>query len=178
MVRDAGFRLQMFNTTSDVGVPCFEAFMAPQVPSESELRYIEVTHGAGAHPNPIRAAIRAVTEAAQSRLTYISGARDDIHPDTFTRPLPDHLRKALFMEPASHMSAFDEAVGATLNDMLSGVIARLKAVGIKAAIIVDLNPGEAEFSVAKVLVPGLENPDGRRKRKFGPRALKRILRLR
>lgn len=175
-VRGAGFRLQLFNRTSDIGVPCFEAFIAPEAPSEGELRYIEVTYGAGAHPDPVRAAIRAVTEAAQSRLTYISGARDDIHPETFTRQLPAHLREALFMEPNSQVSSFDRASGATLADMLSGVLNRLKAAGIKSAIVVDMAAGETDFSVAKVLVPELENPDGRRKRRLGPRALKRILR--
>jgi YcaO-like protein with predicted kinase domain len=46
-VRDAGFRLQIFDRTSDIAVPCFEAFIAPEVPSGGELRYTEVTHGAG-----------------------------------------------------------------------------------------------------------------------------------
>ena len=177
-VRDAGFRLQLFDTTSDVGVPCFEAFMAPMVPSEIALRYIEVTHGAGAHPNPVRAAIRAVTEAAQSRLTYISGARDDIHPDTFIRPLPDHLHNALLLEPNSYTPSQNLITGATLNDLLQGVIGKLKAAGVKSAITVHLTPGEDDFSVAKVLVPELESPDGRRKRRFGTRALKRILKSR
>ena len=177
-VRDAGFRLQMFDTTSDVGIPCFEAFMAPLVPSEMALRYIEVTYGAGAHPNAVRAAIRAVTEAAQSRLTYISGARDDIHPDTFARPLPDHLHDALFMQPNSYTPLQNTVMGATLSDMLQGVIGKLKAVGVKSAIVVHLNPDEDDFSVAKVLVPELENPDGKRKRRFGSRALKRIMKSR
>ncbi|OCP22439.1 MULTISPECIES: YcaO-like family protein [unclassified Ensifer] len=177
-VREAGFRLQMFDMTSDVGVPCFEAFIAPDRPPGVELRYIEVTHGAGAHPSPVRAAIRAVTEAAQSRLTYISGARDDIHPDTFTRPLPDHLREALFFEPTTDGPGFATVPYAVLSDMLTGVIDRLKAVGIKSAIVVDLNPREPDFSVAKVLVSELESPDGKRKRRFGKRALKRILKSR
>lgn len=172
----AGFRLQLFNKTSDVGVPCFEAFIAPEAPSGGELRYIEVTYGAGAHPDPVRAAIRAVTEAAQSRLTYISGARDDIHPETFTRPLPTHLREALFMEPSAHAPACGPTSCAMLADMLDGVLSKLKAAGIKSVIVVDMCPGETDFSVAKVLVPGLENPDGRRKRRLGSRALKRILR--
>jgi len=177
-VRSAGFRLQIFNRTSDVGVPCFEAFIAPDAPFGGELRYIEVTHGAGAHPDPVRAAIRAVTEAAQSRLTYISGARDDIHPETFTRPLPAHLREALFIEPTHSAHALDTMAGGTIHDMLGGVIERLEAVGITSAIAVEMSPGENNFSVVKMLVPQLENLDGRRKRRFGPRALKRILRSR
>jgi ribosomal protein S12 methylthiotransferase accessory factor len=174
-VSDAGYRLQIFNRTSDIGVPCFEAYIAPDALPGVELRYVEVTYGAGAHPNPVRAVIRAVTEAAQSRLTYISGARDDIDPETFSRPLPAHLRELLFMEPVTRPPMFDMIAGATLTDMLAGVLKRLKVVGIKSAIVVDMNPGNGEFSVAKVLVPELETIDGRRKRRLGPRALKKIL---
>ncbi|SCX32562.1 putative methanogenesis marker protein 1 [Agrobacterium sp. DSM 25558] len=177
-VHDAGFRLQMFDMTSDVGIPCFKAYMAPMMPSEGALRYIEVTYGAGAHPNPVRAAIRAVTESAQSRLTYISGARDDIDPDTFTRPLPDHLRDMLSIQPRSYVPLPCLAGETTLDGMLKAVIGKLEDRGIKSVITVHLNPGEDEFSVVKVLVPELENVDGRRKRRFGPRALKRILKSR
>ncbi|WP_184399920.1 YcaO-like family protein [Rhizobium sp. BK650] len=178
LVCDAGFRLQMFNRTTDIGVPCFEAFIAPDAPSAGDLRYIEVTYGAGAHPNPGRAAIRAVTEAAQSRLTFISGARDDIHPETFSRPLPAHLREVLFIEPTHEAHALDTTLGGTIQDMLRSVIGRLVAVGVTSAIAVEMNAGEEDFSVVKMLIPQLENLDGRRKRRFGPRALKRILRSR
>jgi YcaO-like protein with predicted kinase domain len=177
-VMDAGFLLRVFNKTSDVGVPCFEAFIAPQTTAPADLRYIEVTYGAGAHPDPVRAAIRAITEAAQSRLTYISGARDDIDPETFRRALPIHLRAVLEMVGKASMPEIVVNGGKTLNEMLTGVISKLRTVGIKSAIIVDMNPRETEFSVAKVLVPSLENPDGRRKKRVGPRAFRRVLRLR
>jgi ribosomal protein S12 methylthiotransferase accessory factor len=177
-VRAAGFRIQLFDMTSDNGVPAIEAFIAPHSPSSGEVRYIEMTRGAGAHPSWVRAAIRAITEAAQSRLTYISGARDDITPETFARPLPEHLHQLLFMEPNPNWKAPRSVNDATLSDMLRWVIDRLKAVGVASAIIVDLNPEERAFSVAKVLVPGLENPDGRRKRRLGSRALKNIMRSR
>ncbi|WFU04151.1 YcaO-like family protein [Rhizobium sp. CB3171] len=174
-IRVAGFQLQLFEMTSDIGVPCFTAYIAPQAPSDGELRYIEMTTGHGAHPVAIRAAIRAVTEAAQSRLTYISGARDDIHPTSFSRPLPVHLRRLLELQPQARFSQIDLTTGAPLGEMLKIVIQRLKVAGIKSVIVVPLNPGEENFSVAKVLVPELENPDGNRKRRLGPRALKRIL---
>jgi ribosomal protein S12 methylthiotransferase accessory factor YcaO len=131
--------------------------------------------GRGAHPSPGRAAIRAVTEAAQSRLTYISGARDYIYPETFVRPLPTHLREILSIEPTLDAHALDTTLAGTIHDMLRGVVEKLMAVGITSAIAVEMNVGEKDFSVVKMLVPQLENLDGRRKRRFGPRALKRIL---
>lgn len=177
-ITSAGFQLQLFNMTSDIGIPCFQAYIAPEVSSNGDLRFIEVTYGGGAHPHPIRAAIRAVTEAAQSRLTYISGARDDIHPDTFSRSLPPHLREILRARPTAYSSPFAPDPQTTLRDMLALVLDRLRAAGVRSAIAVPLNPGEQRFSVAKVLISELESPGGNRKRRLGPRALKRILRSR
>lgn len=174
----AGFRLQLFDMTSDIGIPCFKAYIAPRAAVETSLRYVEVTYGAGAHPSPVRAAIRAVTEAAQSRLTYISGARDDMRPDTFVRLLPDHLSEALSMEPQSYSHRYNLLEASTLDDLLQGAIGKLRARGIRSAVTVPLNPIESEFSVVKVLVPQLETIEGRRKQRFGPRALKRILQSR
>lgn len=176
LVRDAGFRLQVFNRTSDIGIACFEAFLAPYSLPNAPLRYLDMTHGAGAHPNPVRAAIRAITEAAQSRLTHISGARDDINPEAFSRALPAHLQALLFIEPQPII--VERGYGGTIADMQGIVISKLKKVGIDAAIVIDMNPDEPEFSVAKVLVPGLENPDGRRRQRIGSRAMKKILRSR
>jgi ribosomal protein S12 methylthiotransferase accessory factor len=177
-ISKAGFRVQLFDMTSDIGVPAIEAFIAPRAPSSGAVRYIEMTRGAGAHPSWVRAAIRAITEAAQSRLTYISGARDDIAPETFARPLPGSLNQLLLMEPNPHWKALEAIDGGTLSDMLRWLTAKLGAAGISSAIVVDLSPMEDAFRVAKVLVPGLENPDGRRKRRLGSRALKKIMRSR
>ncbi|MGO8078030.1 YcaO-like family protein, partial [Rhizobium leguminosarum] len=41
--------------------------------------------GFGCHPDPVRAALRAITEAAQSRLTSIAGSRDDFSPRIYQR---------------------------------------------------------------------------------------------
>jgi YcaO-like protein with predicted kinase domain len=99
-ISNAGLKLSLFDITSDVGIPCYSALLGPaNFAAMHQLRYLDVTHGSGAHPYPVRAAIRAITEAAQSRLTFISGARDDIHPSNFTQPLPSETRVGLESEP-------------------------------------------------------------------------------
>jgi len=45
-----------------------------------------VNFGAGAHLSPTVAATRAITEAAQTRLTFIHGAREDLRRDAFQNP--------------------------------------------------------------------------------------------
>ena len=52
---------------------------------------------------------------------------------------------------------------------------QLEAAGIRTVVVVPLMEGVAPFSVVKVIVPALENPDGLRKRRFGERALARAL---
>ena len=59
--------------------------------------------------------------------------------------------------------------------MLSRVLDRLRERGIGRVIAVRMNPHEERFAVVKVIVSGLEHPDGRRQRRFGARALSRLL---
>lgn len=174
-VAGAGLELRLFDITSDIGVPAFSAFLADaHILLKREPLFHDVTAGHGAHLEPHRAAIRAITEAAQSRLTYISGARDDVFPHTYRQPLPPETR-ALFEAPvatvkqcACHRFEDPDATLAFLAD-------RLQSRGIGSAIRVDLGGDDLPFSVVKVVVPDLENPDGRRKRRFGYRALSRSL---
>ena len=78
-IATCGLQLRLFDMTSDIAVPCYATTLADAgILNARQPRYHDVTIGHGAHPVARRAAIRAVTEAAQSRLTYISGARDDV----------------------------------------------------------------------------------------------------
>jgi YcaO-like protein with predicted kinase domain len=171
----AGFRMQMFDMTSDIGIPVYSALLAPQNIDIAFIGYKDVTLGSGCHPIAHRAAIRAITEAVQSRLTLISGARDDVPPELYAAPLPAHLVRDLQYKP--HSAIRDNALppGATLSDMLQFTISQLREAKVGRAIIVRINPSEQRMVVVKALVPGLENPDGARRSRFGPRALKKLM---
>jgi ribosomal protein S12 methylthiotransferase accessory factor len=171
----AGLRLRLFDITSDIGVPCYTALLAPaNILERKEPRYLEVVQGGGAHPDPVRAAIRAITETAQSRLTFISGARDDIDPASFTQPLPETTRLSLSAEPrAAEPREAPTTHGA--EALLDSTLARLRQVGITSAIAVSLAGDELPFSVVKMIVPQLENPEGARKRRYGERAISHTL---
>ncbi|WP_051263967.1 YcaO-like family protein [Rhizobium leucaenae] len=176
-IGNADLTLKLFDMTSDVKMPAFTAFLGPlEITRAKHVRYIDVTMGCGAHPSPVRAAIRAVTEAAQSRLTFISGARDDIHPEDFTRELPDSIRRCFeaLPKPAARP---DEALPYGAEALLRLTIDRLRQAGITSAIAVSLADGSLPFAVAKLIVPQLENPPGDRKRRFGYRAISKTLQL-
>ncbi len=174
-IRDAELDLRLFDITSDIAIPCFLALIGPRgTATAGSLRYVEVTSGCGAHPTASRAAIRAVTEAAQSRLTYISGARDDVYPETFERPLPESTRRAFLAEPRTEVVAA-AGVGGGVDALLRHVIDRLKRVGVERLIAVPLSRDDLPFSVVKVFAPALEHPEGERARRFGPRALSKAI---
>ena len=48
--------------------------------AQGNARLFDIAAGYGCHPNGARAAIRAITEAAQTRITNIAGGRDDVGP--------------------------------------------------------------------------------------------------
>lgn len=71
---EAGMKLAVFDISWS-GIPVIAAIAAaPDLPG--------VWKGSGCHPSPEVAFSRAVTEAAQARSTFISGARDDLPEPT------------------------------------------------------------------------------------------------
>lgn len=168
----ADLELRLFDITSDVGIPCFTAVLAGRdILTAKAPLFHHVTVGHGAHPSAVRAAIRAVTEAAQSRLTYISGARDDVYPETFVRPLPQQTQKLFEAVPQEPTRVHAKEEGRGPDALLSFVLQRLRDAGIGPVVSVPLLGDGLPFAVVKVFVPELENPEGERKRRFGTRAL-------
>lgn len=181
-IETSGLALRLFDITSDIGIPCFTAILGPRaVHGDRDIRLVEVTGGTGAHPSPVRAAIRAVTEAVQSRLTYISGARDDISPATFSKSLPSSIRRAfdaVAVPPAAiHGDEMAAHQHLGLSSLLQHVLDALRARQIGSVIAVRLSDDTVPFSVVKTVIPQLENPEGPRARRFGTRALARAIRF-
>ncbi|MBX5012436.1 YcaO-like family protein [Rhizobium lentis] len=185
-IEASGLTLRLFDITSDIAIPCFTAMLGPADSVSGpwdrhggrDIRLVEVTGGTGAHPAPVRAAIRAVTEAAQSRLTYISGARDDISPAAFSRSLPPLMRRAFDavpISPAARPLRERTPERGDLAHLLRHVLDALRNKGISSVIAVRLSDDTLPFGVVKVVIPQLENPEGPRARRFGTRALARAI---
>ena len=68
---DADIKVAVWDTTTDVGVASFLCGVYGRDPPLPEF-------GAGCHPSRDIALLRALTEAAQARTTFIAGSRDDI----------------------------------------------------------------------------------------------------
>lgn len=170
--KKSGLELRLFDLTSDIGVPCYAAVAAEAgVLAQARPRFHDVTIGYGAHLVEERAVIRALTEVAQSRLTYISGARDDVFAETYRRSLPREtqvLFQAVPGAPKRYPGLAASGDPAALLDVLLG---KLRTSGMKTVIAVPLHSPDLPVAVVKMLVPGLEHPDGARRHRLGARAL-------
>lgn len=168
----AGVPVRAWNMTSDVGVPAFHVWTGPH--TEGIRLSVSGFEGHGCHPFSNIALSRALSEAAQGRLTMIAGVRDDIDPAVYEER-PYMPRPAIAAAPPTTPPVrFDDVPtlnGRSARVLVERMLDRLAAVGLTQAVVVDLSRPEFDIPVVRVIVPGLEgNPKARRYRP-GRRAL-------
>lgn len=146
----AGLHLSLFDQTSDIGVPVVMAVLGElDRPDAGEL---DITAGYGAHPNAGNAALRAITEAAQSRVTAIAASRDDIHTASFGQTANASSRSLLEASPASAAPVDAGGAGYGLDVVLDRL--RNARCGIHVAT---LSAPDAPFCVVRAVSPDLED---------------------
>jgi YcaO-like protein with predicted kinase domain len=147
----AGVPLRLFDLTVDIAVPTFMALAGDGTGSR-----IELMAGYGTHPSPVRAAVKAITEVAQGRVTVIASARDDIALGDYAEP-PDATLRALASATPRHTPATGVAGTATVETLLNHVGQALLAADIDDVICVPLGSDDLGFSVVRVLCDSLED---------------------
>lgn len=159
---ESGIQMLAWDTTSDVGIPSFLCLLYEHAKDPDRFRYASA--GMGCHLSREVALIRAITEAAQSRLTLITGTRDDIFRDQYE---PSHfgaedLGRYRARQPKcgklrrfSDVSSFAQE---TFNADIAILLKRLGGLGVKNVIVVRLTEKESPFHIVKVIIPGLEGP--------------------
>jgi YcaO-like protein with predicted kinase domain len=157
----AGARVALWDLASDVGIPVIGCAIVedPREPAWRALGYYE---GFGAHLDPAIAIARALTEAAQTRLTYIAGGRDDFFPWDYARATDPSLlaaRWARVSSPCDEPVTFDDLPrlprrARSLGAALVTLVERVVEAGGQQVVAVDLTHPELGVPCAKVLVPG------------------------
>ncbi|MBX3157999.1 MAG: YcaO-like family protein [Deltaproteobacteria bacterium] len=125
-------------------------------PADVTWRPLGFYQGFGAHPEPAVAIARALTEAAQTRLTYIAGARDDFFPFDYAKATDPGLLAELWERlaaPCDEPIAFDELPRLAADDLGEALAELVARVG-SSVIAVDLTHPELRVPVVKVIVPG------------------------
>jgi YcaO-like protein with predicted kinase domain len=155
----AAVAVRVWDVTSDIGIAAFLCEIRDR--GADEPRRPHRFHGAGCHADRGIALARALTEAAQTRLTYIAGIRDDLSAAEYGEPPGAEIGDALLdaLGRASGPLAFPDApshADADLGGDLRWILGRLAACGLARAIAVDLTRAEFAVPVVRLIVPGLE----------------------
>ncbi|MGE2817982.1 YcaO-like family protein [Mycobacterium heidelbergense] len=157
---DAGVLLAVWELTADTGVPAFYCQLVDH-PNTPRWAHLGVSAGMGCHLDAVVALLRAVTEAVQSRLTSISGSRDDMfHYDTQANLDDVRATAELFQRPADRAFTRVDLSTETFKDDVAWLGAALAQIGLDSVAVVDLTRPDIGIPVVKVVVAGLEtNPE-------------------
>ncbi|WP_455645063.1 YcaO-related McrA-glycine thioamidation protein [Methanosphaera sp.] len=155
--REANVFIKLIDLTSDNDIPTIGAVSEDLSLKDPAL----LTLGIGTHLDPNIAAIRAITEVAQSRATQIHGTREDTTRANLLRDTGyermKRLNKHWFREseeiiniediPNKSKNSFKEDIEITLD--------LLKKSGVDDAYYVDLTR-KINIPTVRVIIPGLE----------------------
>ncbi|MEM7684959.1 MAG: YcaO-like family protein [Paracoccaceae bacterium] len=146
----------VWDVSSDTSIPVFVALIHDRT---GETGADEI--GGGAHLSPEVALVRALTEAAQARGTFIAGAREDITDPDYTDDAiakrRDMTRRVLDgLSPERDFGEIPSRETENFAADIDVVLSALRQVGIEEALTVDLGKPALPFAVSRVVVPGLE----------------------
>ena len=157
----AGLAVRLWDLTTDVGVATFACDIRPRPDNDSPLR--RRFRAAACHPERTLALVGALVEAAQTRLNYIAGTRDDLPPGDYGEPESAGVAEALLDAFAAERAQHDFAdvpdhCADNLSGMIDWLLDRLGHAGCERVVAVDLTRAEVGISVVRVVIPGLEFP--------------------
>jgi thioglycine synthase len=157
-----------------IGIPSFFAITEDKYAGDAML----FNGGAGCHLDPSVAVLRAITEAAQSRVGVIAGAREDTDRQEHRRAssygdLRDKLHRWSEGRPWRSFRDFPDRTTGTIAGDLDVALDALSADGLDLVLDTELAPADVPFSVVQVVVPGAETAYADVNR-VGPRLRKAI----
>jgi ribosomal protein S12 methylthiotransferase accessory factor len=149
-----GFDAYLFDLSSPgtLGLPVAGALLA-----ERQKGPIFLTAGYACALERDEALLRALLEAAQSRLTDIHGAREDVHPSDrgADEALLETCRATAARAVAGRMPQIRLPRGWGSVPGVRAVLSRLSAAGFARAAAFELAPRGLSIHIVKVVVPGM-----------------------
>jgi len=137
--------LSIFDMTDSFGYPSISCVIGDKNPFRRLGHYA----GAGTHADPGIAICRAITEAIQSRLTYIAGSRDDILPSEYRA----HF-SPIYTEGKRSFEALIPQSAENISLAYDGLLSRFDELNYDVYCHIH-NSCEDPVSVVKCFVPGI-----------------------
>ncbi|MFE4518709.1 YcaO-like family protein [Kitasatospora sp. NPDC056783] len=168
-LQDAGIAVHLFMFSNEISLPTFYAIADDEQSQDGLL----VNGGAGCHLDPLVAACRALTEAAQSRLSVLSGGREDLWRHNGRRKADYDVVKAalgpwLDIPATIDLGDLPDLSSGSINEDVRSVLQRVRDGGFPHVFVADLTLPDLPFRVVRVVVPGFEFYHQERDR-VGPR---------
>lgn len=159
-IQSKGLVVGVWDATSDIGVPVYTCAIIED-PGSPLWRPVPVFMGHGCHLDPAIALSRALHEAAQGRLTAISGSRDDIFQADYIRggSIDDHAKMIDALNSGGPSISFQTKklpVGESVQEDIDTLLVQLNISGIEEVVVCDLSHSDIGIPVVKVVVPALE----------------------
>jgi putative methanogenesis marker protein 1 len=154
--KDTGIELKVWLVPTDTGIPTVIAATDDVKLKDPAL----LVMGAGSHLKPEIAIARAITEAAQSRVVQIQGAREDTDREGFIRSVGYDRMKRLnwFWFGEGEKISLSEMEDLSRNspaENIDVILEKLKGL-VERVLVVDLSREEVAVPVVRVIIPGFE----------------------
>jgi ribosomal protein S12 methylthiotransferase accessory factor len=154
--KDAGIDLKVWLAPTDTGIPTIIAATDDVKLKDPAL----LVMGAGSHLKPEIAVARAITEAAQSRVVQIQGAREDTDREGFIRSVGYDRMKRLnwfwFEEGEKiSLSEVQDLSKKSPAENIDVILEKLKDLA-ERVLVIDLSREEVAVPVVRVIIPGFE----------------------
>lgn len=154
----AGVDIKLVDLTADVKIPTMAAVSDDSVLKDPAL----LTLGVGTHLDPEVAAIRALTEVAQSRATQIHGTREDTTRAVFMRKAGykrmKRINKHWFGESKGvvNIADIENRAKKSFKEDIETSLKLLSECGFDKVLYTDLTRPEIDIPVVRVVIPGME----------------------
>jgi ribosomal protein S12 methylthiotransferase accessory factor len=152
-----GVVVRLWSLPTDTGVPTVVAASDDEKMRDASL----LVMGAGSHTDPEIAALRALTEVAQSRATQIHGAREDTNRESMARMIGyermKRLNKHWLDKPREtiELDELEDMATTSIDGDIRIVLDRLQNVA-DSVIISDITAKAIGIPAVRVIIPGFE----------------------
>ena len=157
-MEDKGIIVHLKDLTHDIGVPTIGAAADDTVTKDPEL----LTIGVGTHLSPEIAAVRAITEVAQSRTTHKHGVKGNARLLKIANDMGYEKVKEVnrvwysTLEKKVRLKDMEDLSTPYVLDDIEVVLGKLVDAGFDMVIVSDLTRPETGIPVVRMTVPGLE----------------------
>ena len=154
-IQQSNLHLEVWDIRTKMNIPAYLTILH----NADEIRNVGMMMGSGAHFSSVVALSRAITEAAQARLTIISGSRDDQTPRVYEKI--KRIRgdfDAIFAKTRLEKIPFIETPhpqDVSFAQCLSDLVQQIKQHGFEQVIVYNHTREEIGIPVVHVMVPGL-----------------------